>query len=155
MGPDICPEVLLSKMDGQYYTDLYLTGKYDWKNVVAFLHAGVKCVKMNDYMSLPAENMKEFFDTLFRFKVKFVWIVTDNYEESWLFSAQKTFNDAGITAEYVSYKERYCPEVIVTSGNEKIRIIGNTFVDGPEFMPDSDDSDYEEEYDEFEYDEFY
>uniref|UniRef100_A0A7E4VTA6 F-box domain-containing protein n=1 Tax=Panagrellus redivivus TaxID=6233 RepID=A0A7E4VTA6_PANRE len=124
MGPDIVPNVLLSKMEGQHYRELWLTGNYDWKAVVTFLHAGVEVVSLHGFMHLPAENLKEFFNALVCCKVKYVSMQNTNYQPSWLFTAQKMFKNAvGVTEQFVDYYGlRH--QITLTSDNAEIRIIG-------------------------------
>uniref|UniRef100_A0A7E4UPZ8 C-type lectin domain-containing protein n=1 Tax=Panagrellus redivivus TaxID=6233 RepID=A0A7E4UPZ8_PANRE len=104
-----------------------------------------KNVCMDGHMNLPAENVEEFFNILICYRIKRVYIHTDNYKSSWLHTAEKTCKDAGMIVKSFIDDERFYPEIDVTNGTEKIRITGHCFNDDVDYY-DSDDGEIDEVY---------
>uniref|UniRef100_A0A7E4VHZ0 FBA_2 domain-containing protein n=1 Tax=Panagrellus redivivus TaxID=6233 RepID=A0A7E4VHZ0_PANRE len=93
MGPDICPEALLSKMNEKTYRCLQICGQYHWKQVITFLHTGINDrVCLYDTLDLPEEDMEDFFKTLYNFKINKFYFCNKNCTETWLDAAYKTWS---------------------------------------------------------------
>uniref|UniRef100_A0A7E4VB59 Uncharacterized protein n=1 Tax=Panagrellus redivivus TaxID=6233 RepID=A0A7E4VB59_PANRE len=92
MGPDIIPEALLSKMDGKCYTELCLNGEYHWKDIMPFLHKGLKGVYLHDILDLPQADMKEFFRILLTFRIPDISFVHDDCDDAWAEAALEAWS---------------------------------------------------------------
>uniref|UniRef100_A0A7E4ZUU8 GP-PDE domain-containing protein n=1 Tax=Panagrellus redivivus TaxID=6233 RepID=A0A7E4ZUU8_PANRE len=128
MGPDVDPEALLTKME-KCYRDLYLIGDYDWKDVIAFLHAGVECVSLSGNMNLPVDNMEEFLQSLMWFKIKKVCFFNDNCKKFWLPTAfEYIHKQIGTTVKSVELTEGFYPKIqAVMTDSTVIEVVAPDF----------------------------
>uniref|UniRef100_A0A7E4W1Q0 FTH domain-containing protein n=1 Tax=Panagrellus redivivus TaxID=6233 RepID=A0A7E4W1Q0_PANRE len=151
MGRDICPEALLSKMDGKYYCDLYLHGDYRWNQVIEFLHESVEFVSLHGNMELPMEDMKEFFEAVISFKVKRVSLFNDNCNKSWLPTAFELIHKhIGTTMKSVKLVEGYYSKIVAIATDDTVIELAtadfsyeyDTTVDAEFMDADMEDLDY-------------
>uniref|UniRef100_A0A7E4VHP7 F-box domain-containing protein n=1 Tax=Panagrellus redivivus TaxID=6233 RepID=A0A7E4VHP7_PANRE len=124
MGNDICPEALKAKLVELEYSNLYIKGEYEWKQVFNFLHAGVKCVCLYDNLNLPLEDMEDFFKALLSYKISKVNFFNKNCNELWAETATKVWQTlTGTALQFVESRFNFVPEVRAVTNDDRELIL--------------------------------
>uniref|UniRef100_A0A7E4WCL7 Protein MAIN-LIKE 1-like n=1 Tax=Panagrellus redivivus TaxID=6233 RepID=A0A7E4WCL7_PANRE len=112
MGPGINPEAIRSKMDAECYRCLHLRGHYHWKDVVGFLHTGVKFVRMCGVLDLSQLDMKEFFKSLLDFKIRCTCFFHETHDKNWSEAAIKAWSAvAGTDLPPLEFDDEYYADI--------------------------------------------
>uniref|UniRef100_A0A7E4V9S1 FTH domain-containing protein n=1 Tax=Panagrellus redivivus TaxID=6233 RepID=A0A7E4V9S1_PANRE len=109
MSPDIKPETLLSLLDGKNYIELHLRGNYHWRDIIPFLHMGLKFVRLIDNMDLPAKDLRKFFKTLIRFDTYEYSFYYEKGDYNWVKRANKAWDSVKKGSKFhLRFSTSYC-----------------------------------------------